>query len=159
MSTFPLGSPCRAILLLFALLANTCFAYGQEAGDLRKIYHIDKPDGSVMIVAENHHSMPFTILLSAELVKMRSSVPLPLRLNILPGDKPYVLAVFTPEAATGFSYRYSFKNQDGIYTGHLPDTGYVYRLPYRVSPDTILPRKAAAKGPVRGNVLYLYGAK
>ena len=156
MSNWPSLSTCRAVLLVLGLLARTSFAHGQAAAPLRKIYELEKPDGSVLIIAENHHSMPFTTLLCAELVKMRSSVPLPLRINILPGDKPYILAVFTPEAPSGYSYQYTSKSQDGIYTGHLPDTSYVYRLPYRGVADTILPKKALTKGPPRGNGLNLY---
>ncbi|RZJ89571.1 MAG: hypothetical protein EOO60_09865 [Hymenobacter sp.] len=126
--------------ILLLLLLSSGLVKGQSQASLRKIYAIERTDGTVCIIAENHGSMPFTATIRAELVNMSSNVKLPLRIIVAQGDKPYILATFTPEIPVNHSYKYNFWIQDGIYTGHLPDTSYVYRLPYYPRADTILPR-------------------
>jgi murein DD-endopeptidase MepM/ murein hydrolase activator NlpD len=131
----------RATILLLILLLTASFARSQSQYPFRKIYSLEKDDGTVYIVAENHGSMPFTALIQAELTNMRSAAALPVRLTVMPSEKTFVLATFKPTGAGTPAWRYTSRCLDGIYTGHLPDTSYVYRLPYRAAPDTLAPSR------------------
>ncbi len=143
--------------LVITVLLSVGFAKGQSQYPFRKVYSLEKADGTVYIVAENHGAMPFTTLVRAKLVNMRSSVPLPIRKVVSPSEKTFLLATFTPTLPTDYSYKYTYHNLDGVYTGHLPDTSYVYRLPYYASDGGALPRKATDKDvQIRAGTRYLY---
>jgi hypothetical protein len=131
----------RSIVLLLIFLLNASFAKSQSQYPFRKIYSLEKADGTVYIVAENHGSMPFTAIIWAELTNMRSSAALPVRLAVMPSEKTFVLATFKPTGAGTPLWRYTSRCLDGIYTGHLPDTSYVYQLPYRPITDTLAPSR------------------
>jgi murein DD-endopeptidase MepM/ murein hydrolase activator NlpD len=131
----------RSLILLLTILLFAGFAQGQSQYPFRKIYSLEKADGTVYIVAENHGSMPFTAIIRAELTNMSSSAALPVRLAVLPSERTFVLATFKPTGAGAPAWRYTSRCLDGIYTGHLPDTSYVYRLPYRLPADTIAPSR------------------
>ncbi|WP_165370393.1 M23 family metallopeptidase [Hymenobacter persicinus] len=95
--------------------------------------------------------MPYTVYLRADLRHVTSSVPLPARIVVFPGKKPQLLTTFTPEPDQPFYFRYYAPNQLGIYTGQLPDTAYVYRLPYQsavpAEPPHIITRKGNGPEP------------
>ncbi len=151
----------RTLLLLFIFLLFTNFAKGQSQYLLRKVYAIEKYDGTVCIVAENHGSMPFTTLVRAKLLNMRSDAPLPLRKVILPSANTFLLATLTPTSKE-YSYKYSYHNLDGVYTGHLPDTSYVYRLPYSIPGNSVIPQKIKDNEynvKIRASTRYLYNAQ
>ena len=142
--------------LLVWLLFTAAEASAQNQYPFRRVYTMENADGSVYILADNHGTMPFTALIRAKLTHMRSSVPLPFRVTMLPGDKPYVLAIFIPDKTGTPSWNYTQSLLDGIYTGHLPDTSYVYRLPYQVLADTVLPNRARVSN-ASGYYLYAFG--
>ncbi len=129
--------------LLFFLLLCAGFAKGQSQHPFRKIYSLEKTDGTVYIVAENHGSMPFTATIRAKLTNMSSSVALPVRLTVLPSEKTFVLATFKPTGTGAPTWHYTSRLLDGIYTGHLPDTSYVYQLPYRLPALTPAPTRVS----------------
>lgn len=132
-------------LLLSLLAANTGSARGQTQPPPHRVYDIKNADGSVYIVAENHGTMPFTTLIRAKLVNMRSTELLPLRLVVMPNEKTYVLTIFKPEPTGAYTWHYKVHNMPGIQQGHLPDTSYVYRLPYYLANSAVLPIKATKK--------------
>ncbi|TGE18032.1 M23 family metallopeptidase [Hymenobacter elongatus] len=95
-------------------------------------------DGRVASTAHNTGFVPATAFLNATLVKMVSDVSLPAKIVVFPTKKPRVLAHLTP-TGPGFSFQYTFDDQMGICNGRLPDTTFVYRLPFAPSqPSTIL---------------------
>ncbi len=148
----------NAIPLFIILLSNVSISKGQSQYPLRKVYAVEKGDGTVCILAENHGSMPFTTLVRAKLINMRSDTPLPLRKIILPSANTFLLATLTP-TANEHSYKYTYNNLDGVYTGHPPDTSYVYRLPYSIPDSHILPQKIKdneQKNKNLASIRYLY---
>lgn len=147
----------RPVLLLLTILLNAGFAKGQSQYPFRKIYPLEKADGTVYIVAENHGSMPFTAIIWAELTNMRSSAVLPVRLAVMPSEKTFVLATFKPTSAGTPLWRYTSRCSDGIYTGHLLDTSYVYQLPYRPITDTLAPSRVRITN-ASNYFLYVYAS-
>jgi hypothetical protein len=143
----------RIILLIFLCLLSNVISNGQSRTSSRRVYHLEKDDGSIYILADNQDTMPFTTLIRAKLVNMSSNVLLPLRLVVMPNEKTFVLAIFRPTGKGIYSWHYTSRSLPGIYTGHLPDTSYAYHLPYHPIADTIIPSRAKIKN---SNNYFLY---
>jgi hypothetical protein len=98
---------------------------------LGTIYHADNHNGAVLVFAENHGFVPYTIMLRANLKRMHCPDTLPARFVVFPSKQPQVLTTFTYNPADAYEYGYSTDTQFGIYTGHAPDSSYVYALPFQ----------------------------
>lgn len=121
-------------LFLLLLLSQTARAQRQV-----KLYHRANPDSSIALIAENHAAIPFTLSLSVELVNMHCTPVLPAKVVLFPAQAPRVLTTFQAEQQP-YSFRYKVPSyQLGIYTGQAPDTSYVYRLPFQLTPGEALP--------------------
>ena len=74
---------------------------------------------------------------------MSSSVPLKSKIVVVPTEKPLILAILTPEPHSFPSYNYHWRYQIGVFTGHQPDTSYVYCLPYTTRSSEIMPGRVS----------------
>lgn len=138
----------KSIACLFFLLLLGQVAFGQRE---LKIYHLTNSDSSVSIFSENHGFVPFTIPLRLELVNMHSVPPLPPKLVIFPSKGPRLLATLVPDRHP-YSFRYKIPAyQLGIYTGHAPDTSYVYSLPFKLDVGAALPPYRTSSPAAPGN--------
>jgi murein DD-endopeptidase MepM/ murein hydrolase activator NlpD len=101
----------------------------QAQAQLATVYHADNHQGVVFLYAENHAFVPYTIRLTAKLVNMRSTEPLPLRAVVFPSKQPQLLTTFTYTPGELWSFEYDYPAQLGIYTSRPADTTYAYRFP------------------------------
>ncbi|MDO7851804.1 M23 family metallopeptidase [Hymenobacter sp. CA1UV-4] len=109
----------------------------------------------VFLYAENHAFVPYTIFLKAQLVNMRSTDPLPLRLVVFPAKQPQLLTTFTYTPGQVYSYHYDYPAQLGIYSSRPADTTYVYGFPCD-SVKTLRTGATAAKGKSPGSTHHDY---
>jgi murein DD-endopeptidase MepM/ murein hydrolase activator NlpD len=115
-------------LLLAYLLAGPA---GAQTSPI-EISHVENPDGTVAVFAENSGFVVVTVYLSAELVNMSSSVSLPAKVAVFPAKGKQVLTTFTRQKTYGpFSYCYHAPSYPGLYSSQRPDTTYAYRLPFK----------------------------
>lgn len=121
-------------LFLLFLLSHTATSQRRF-----KIYHVVNPDSSISILGENHEFVPLTIPLSIEVVNMRSTQPLLANTVFLSSKEPRLVATLIPERRP-YSFKYKVPSyQLGIYTGHAPDTSYVYSLPFKLNTGDAMP--------------------
>jgi hypothetical protein len=104
----------QACLLVGFGLVLSVPAFGQLQP--LRIFHVDNPNGSVSVLAENHGYIPYTVDFRADLVHMQSSVALPAKIVVFPSREPRVLATFVPAPGQPYSYRYHTPYQIGIYS-------------------------------------------
>ncbi|TGD80266.1 M23 family metallopeptidase [Hymenobacter wooponensis] len=102
---------------------------------------MENTDGSIAIFGENHDILPYSIHLEPQLKLMHCKVPLPVRIVVLPDEKPQLLTVFIPDGPS-YSYSYSYRFDLGSYSGQTPDSSVVYALPFITSNDSIVPKRA-----------------
>ena len=138
----------KNILYLFLLLLVSQATLGQP--QLGRIYHLTNPDGSIAIVGENHGFAPYTVYLSAELVNMHSTQPLPAKFAIYPSQEPRLLTTLLIDREP-YSFHYKYPYQLGIYTSHAPDTSHIYSLPFKLHPGEALPPCSTDNTKVPGN--------
>lgn len=122
--------PNRTQLLGGLMLALSGYLPAQGQTRLGSIYHADNHNGAVLIFAENHGFVPYTVVLRANLKRMHCLDTLPARFVVFPSKQPRVLTTFAYDPADAYEYNYGFDTQFGIYTGHAPDSSYVYALPF-----------------------------
>ena len=134
----------RIIFFLFLSFLLIQTAIGQPT------YHITNPDNSISIVSENHGFAPITVSLSAELVNMHSTQLLPAKFVVYPSNEPRLLTTLIPDRQP-YSFKYKCPYQIGIYTGHAPDTSYVYSLPFKLHNGDALPLCSTDNTTVPGN--------
>ena len=104
-------------------------AYCQS--QIGNVYHADNQKGTVFIYAENNGFVPCTLTLTAKLVNAACESPLPGRFVIFPSKMPQVVTSITYKPGQFYTFDYSYSSQFGIYTGHAPDSSYVYELPFQ----------------------------
>ncbi|RZL07740.1 MAG: M23 family metallopeptidase [Hymenobacter sp.] len=138
----------KSSLGLFLLCLLSQAAIGQP--QLGRIYHLANPDGSIAIVGENHGFAPYTVYLSAELVNMHSTQPLPAKFAIYPSQEPRLLTTLIADRQP-YSFKYKYPYQLGIYTSRAPDTSYVYSLPFKLPAGEALPPCSTDTTTVPGN--------
>lgn len=139
----------RFLLCITGTLLVTQAAHSQP--QLGNLYHHTNVDGSVSVFAENHGFVPYTLTLMAELTRMSSSLALPATIGLFPSKQPRLIAVFTPEPGQVHSFRYSQRNQFGIYPTQVPDTSYAYGLPFALAVGAALPPYCTSNTQIPGN--------
>lgn len=140
----------RTILAIAFSLALRLPVFCQP--QLASVYHVQNEDGTVSIFGSNTGFVPYTVVLKAKLVHMTSSVVLPARIVVHPAKQPVLLTKLIPEPNQIPSFQYNYPYQIGEYTGLLPDTSYVYALPFKLLAGENMPTCSTDNKALPGNL-------
>lgn len=86
--------------------------------------------GGVVIEATNPGLVPYTVVLTLDLVNMKSSAGLLVRKLVIPSKKKIMLARLTPNPGQTYSYKYNYRSYLGNTVLPPTSTGFVYQLPF-----------------------------
>jgi murein DD-endopeptidase MepM/ murein hydrolase activator NlpD len=139
---------------VLALLAFSLPGYSQP--ELIVIKDVQYKDGSTVITAENHGFVPYTVFLSVDLHHMVSDIELPAKIVVFPSSKTRVLTQLTPDKNRPSSYHYTTDVQLGICNGKMPDTTYVYGLPFKPGTYSRVFYSGRGKAPSPNRYTYVF---
>lgn len=121
-----------------SLSATLLFALGSAAHAQQKpvlITATDYKGSGVILEAQNTGVIPYTLLLTCDLVNMDSSAPLPLQKVLEPSKKKIIVARLTPFAGYTYNWKYTYRYFPGRVLAANPSPEYAYTLPFEADKE------------------------